>query len=104
MIEEVIERLSIEGDAQRAHVGEIALRVLARAMALRKHHLPFGPVGGASTPDPALQGAELAVGQGPFGPFPQGLEDRPRLKVGGLDQQRLNLGPESRKGAGRVRY
>jgi hypothetical protein len=70
VIEEVIEGLPVEGDAQRAHVGEIALGVLARTMVLREHHLPVRPVSGSPAPDPALQGAQLAVSQSDLGPSP----------------------------------
>jgi hypothetical protein len=72
VIEEVIERLAVERDAQRPHGREIALRVFARSVDLREHHLPLGPVGGPPASDPALQRAELAVGQGPLGPSPAG--------------------------------
>lgn len=100
VIEEVLEGLAIQRDAQRPHGGKIALRIFARAMNLRKHHLPIRPVDGPPAPDPALQRAKLALGQGHLGASPQGLEDCGGLESRSLDQQRLNLRPQGRKGIG----
>lgn len=61
MIEEVIEGLSIERDAQRPHGREIALRVFARRWICGNITSRSGPWVVRVTPDPALQRVKYLV-------------------------------------------
>ena len=62
VIDQVVERLARDGDAEFGHVGEIRGAELPRSVDLCEEHLLGGPLEGAPPFDPPLEGAQLPVG------------------------------------------
>lgn len=65
VIDQVVERLAEDGDAELGHIGEVALGEPARLMDLREEHLLGRPFESTPPFDPALQATELDVGEPP---------------------------------------
>jgi hypothetical protein len=84
VIDQVVERRAGEGDAERAHVGEIALGEPPRLVGLCEEHLPGRPFQGAPLFDPALEATELDVGEpsrkAPLQVIEEGLGLEPRVE------------------------
>jgi hypothetical protein len=65
VIDQVVERLAEDGDAELGHAGEVALGEPTRLMDLGEEDLPGRPFEGPPLFDPPLQAAELDVGEPP---------------------------------------
>jgi hypothetical protein len=65
VINQVVERLAEDGDAELGHAGEVALGEPARLVGLREEHLLGRPLEGPPLFDPSLQAPELDVGEPP---------------------------------------
>ena len=63
VIDHVVERFAEDGDAELGHAGEVTLGKAARLVNLREEDLLGGPFEGAPLFDPALQAAELDIGE-----------------------------------------
>jgi hypothetical protein len=63
VIDQVVERLAEEGDAELGHAGEVTLGESPRLVDLREEHLPGRAFEGTPPFDPALQAPELDVGE-----------------------------------------
>jgi hypothetical protein len=63
MVEPVRERLTGDGDAKPARVGEVGQALGARGMVLAEDHIPLGPMQGLPGADAAFQGTADAFGQ-----------------------------------------
>jgi hypothetical protein len=65
VIDQVVERLAEDGDAELGHAGEIRFGEPARLVGLREEDLLGRPFEGTPPFDPALQATELDVGEPP---------------------------------------
>ncbi len=65
VIDQVVERLAKDGDAELGHAGEVALGEPTRLMDLREEDLLGRPFEGTPLLDPTLQATELDVGEPP---------------------------------------
>jgi hypothetical protein len=63
VIDQMVERLAEDGDAEWGHGREVACREPARLVNLREEHLPGRPFEGPPLLDPPLQAAELDIGE-----------------------------------------
>lgn len=63
VIDQVVERLAEDGDAELGHAGEVALGETSRLMDLGEEHLLGRPFEGPPLFDPPLQATELDVGE-----------------------------------------
>jgi hypothetical protein len=63
VVDQVVERLAGDGDAESAHVGEVTLGEPPWLVGLCEEHLPGRPFVGAPLLDPPLQGPQLDVGE-----------------------------------------
>ena len=63
VIDQVVERLAEDGDAELGHAGEVALGEPTRLVDLGEEHLLGRPFEGPPLLDPPLQATELAVGE-----------------------------------------
>ncbi len=63
VIDQVVERLAEDGDAELGHAGEVALGETSRLVDLCEEHLLGRPFEGAPEFDAALQATELDVGE-----------------------------------------
>src|SRR3954469_4218628 len=65
VIDQVVERLAEDGDAELGHAGEVALGETSRLVDLGEEHLPGRPFEGSPLLDPPLQATELDIGEPP---------------------------------------
>jgi hypothetical protein len=84
VIDQVVEGFAGDGDAESAHVSEIALGEPPRLVGLCEEHLPGRPFPGAPLLDPALQATELDIGEtsrkAPLQVIEEGLGLEPRVE------------------------
>ena len=94
MIDQVVERLAGDGDAESAHVGEVTLGEPPRLVGLCEEHLLGRPFEGPPLFDSPLQATELDVGEPsrepPLQVDEQGLGLEPRVEPELVDE----LGPD----------
>jgi hypothetical protein len=90
VVDQMVERLAGDGDAEIGHVGEVTLGEPARLVGLCEEHLLGRPFEGAPPLDPPLQATELDVGESarmaPSQVVEQGLGLKPRVEPELLDQ------------------
>jgi hypothetical protein len=65
VIDQVVERLAEDGDAELGHAGEVRFGEPARLVDLGEEHLLGRPFEGPPPFDPALQAPELDIGEAP---------------------------------------
>jgi len=63
MIQQVIQRLMVDGNAQGVHAGEVGSAQSARIVNLGEHDGPAGSMQPPPVPDPALEGPPLGIGK-----------------------------------------
>lgn len=94
VIDQVVERLAGDGDAESAHVGEVTLGESPRLVGLCEEHLLGRPFEGPPPFDSPLQATELDVGEPsrepPLQVDEQGLGLEPRVEPELVDE----LGPD----------
>ena len=90
VVDQVVERLAGDGDAEVAHVGEVTLGEPPRLVDLCEEHLLGRPFEGAPLFDPPLQATELDVGEAarvaPLQVVEEGLGLEPRVEPELLDE------------------
>jgi hypothetical protein len=94
VVDQVRERLALDGHAQVAAVGEVAGTQPSRLMHLGEEHFLGGPVQGPPLLDAPLQRPHLPVGKAAGIAALQLGEQRLGLQAGVQLQQRLQLGPD----------
>jgi hypothetical protein len=95
VIDQVVERLAGDGNAERAHVGEVTLGEPPRLVGLCEEHLLGRPFEGAPLFDPPLQTTELDVGEAPWEAplqvIKKGLGLEPRVEPELIDEFRPDV-------------
>jgi hypothetical protein len=90
VVDQMVERLAGDGDAEIGHVGEVTLGEPARLVGLCEEHLPGRSFEGTPSLDPPLQATELDVGESarvaPLQVVEQGLGLKPRVETELLNQ------------------
>ena len=100
VVDQVREGAAGQGDAQVGAVAEVGGSQAAGMVDLGEEDLPGGPVLGPPVLDPALQGAQLAVGKAARVLPLQGLEEGLGFQAGALGQLLLDPGPDPVEGVG----
>jgi hypothetical protein len=106
VVDQVIERLAVDGHPQVGHVGEVRGTQPAGRVDLGEEHLLRRPVGGPPRLDPPLEGAELPVRE-PSGVLPlelpeQGQRLQPRVEGQPLGDAGPDVGERVRVSTPRV--
>jgi len=103
VVDQVHQRLALDGDAQVGRVREVAGAQPARMMDLTEEHLPGTAVQGPPALDVPLQGAQLAIGEASREAALQVVEQGLGLQAGVEAQLLFELRPDLGEGLGRVR-
>jgi hypothetical protein len=94
VIQQVVERLAIDGDSQRVHVGEVRRPQPAGLMHLGKHDRLMGAVQTTPVADATLEGPPLRVGKPTRMALLEPGEKSERPQPGFGFQTSLDLGPD----------
>ena len=108
VVDQVVERLAVDGHPQIRHVGEVGSAQPAGRVDLGEEHFLRGTVGGPPRLDPPLEGAELSVREHarvlPLELPEQGQRLQPRVEGQPLDDAGPDVGEGIRVSPPRVRH
>lgn len=100
VVDQVLERLAVDGHAQLGHVREVGSTELARRMLLREEDLLVGPTPRLPFVDAPLQGPQLPVGESAWMAPLQFFEERLGLPARSRFEQLFDFVPHVRERIG----